>query len=671
MSTRPPENAVVEPRPPLLRFAAFFVALLALAYANHFQNGFYFDDYHTIVNNEYIRDLGNFPLFFTETATFGTMPDNQGYRPVVTTLNAIDFRLGGGDSPDPLFFHVSIFFWYLVQLGLMFFVFKWIFDLSRRRPENALFALFGVAFYAMHASHAETINYIIARSDSFSTLCVVAALFMYQVPATRRFLLYLIPAAIGVQTKQTGVMFAPLLYFYIVLFEEKISIIEAFALWRRPVLRSIVKSAPAFVVCAGGFALQRAYFFPGDVLGDEGSRWHYFATQWEIIVHYLGNFLLPIRLSVDYDFKLVPALVDPSVLLSLGVLLALGITAIVISRKPSWRPFSYGLVWFFVALAPTSSFVVVSQLANDHRVFFPDVGLALGATWLVWMAWERLRTAESSRTIGRALAVVATAIIAAHAYGTHQRNEVWHSPESLWFDAVRKAPDNGRVQMNYGLTQMAKGNYADAERYFERALELLPRWAYSNINMGVLQNAMGRPERAETYFLNAISFQPRNADAHYRYALFLNNRLRHGEALRYLETAAALSPGHSRVAALLPEIRSRAAATREERAGKLAGQIQSTDTAQELVDLGQTCYRSGEFELAIRACKKAIEIDPDNAKAYNNMCAAFCSLKKWTPAIAACNKALELLPDFQLARNNLRWATNGLSQAVSEGAKAE
>lgn len=46
----------------ILAFLAF--ALLIAAYANHFENGFHFDDYHTIVNNLYIRNIHNIPAFF-------------------------------------------------------------------------------------------------------------------------------------------------------------------------------------------------------------------------------------------------------------------------------------------------------------------------------------------------------------------------------------------------------------------------------------------------------------------------------------------------------------------------------------------------------------------------------------------------------------------------------
>jgi hypothetical protein len=37
--------------------------LVFAAYANHFRNGFHFDDGHTIVDNVYVRDLRHIPRY--------------------------------------------------------------------------------------------------------------------------------------------------------------------------------------------------------------------------------------------------------------------------------------------------------------------------------------------------------------------------------------------------------------------------------------------------------------------------------------------------------------------------------------------------------------------------------------------------------------------------------
>jgi hypothetical protein len=73
------------------------LAILA-AYSNHFENGFQFDDTHTVVQNASIRSLANLPRFFSDASTFSTIPSAWSYRPLVTASLALDYALGGGYS---------------------------------------------------------------------------------------------------------------------------------------------------------------------------------------------------------------------------------------------------------------------------------------------------------------------------------------------------------------------------------------------------------------------------------------------------------------------------------------------------------------------------------------------------------------------------------------------
>lgn len=61
-----------------------------LAYANHFDNEFHFDDSHVIQDNAAIRDLGNIPRFFTDGTTGSVLPTNAGHRPVLMATFALD-----------------------------------------------------------------------------------------------------------------------------------------------------------------------------------------------------------------------------------------------------------------------------------------------------------------------------------------------------------------------------------------------------------------------------------------------------------------------------------------------------------------------------------------------------------------------------------------------------
>src|SRR5450755_1050695 len=85
--------------------AALLLVVILAAYANHFHNGFHFDDAHTIENNLAIRELRNVPSFFHDATTFSSLPSNQSYRPLVSTLLGIDYHLAGG--LQPFRFHLS------------------------------------------------------------------------------------------------------------------------------------------------------------------------------------------------------------------------------------------------------------------------------------------------------------------------------------------------------------------------------------------------------------------------------------------------------------------------------------------------------------------------------------------------------------------------------------
>src|SRR5215471_1232993 len=113
---------------------ALLVAALIVPYSNHFHNSFHFDDAHTIVNNSAIRELRNIPLFFRDATTFSALPSNQSYRPLVSTLLAIDYSLGQG--LQPFWFHLSIFAMFVVLLLVLVLVLKHLLDQTATSSAN-------------------------------------------------------------------------------------------------------------------------------------------------------------------------------------------------------------------------------------------------------------------------------------------------------------------------------------------------------------------------------------------------------------------------------------------------------------------------------------------------------------------------------------------------------
>jgi protein O-mannosyl-transferase len=661
--------------PKRLALAALLVlAAVALAYANHFENGFHFDDFHTVNNNPYIRSLHNAKLFFTDPTTFSVLPANRTYRPLVTLSLAFDYWLGGGLKP--LYFHLDTFLWFLGQLVLMFLLFHAIVlrpigHAKPGAPANAdLSALFAVALYGLHPAMAETVNYIIQRGDLYSTTLVIASLTLYVLqPNLRKFGIYLLPLALALITKQPAAIFPAILFAYIVLFEKL----------GRP-RDALAACLPSLAVVAGMLWLQTrmmpATFTPGII-----SAHDYIVTQPWVALHYVLMFFAPVALTADSDQTAFTTIFCPEGIAGGLFLAALVWTIWRTARRPEWRPVSFGLAWFLLALVPTSIYRL-SELENDHRMFLPFVGLALAAGGAGFLL------IRNRPRVPAALAAAALLILAIFAWGTHERNRVWRDEESLWRDVTIKSPRNGRGLMNYGLTLMAKAQNAEALSYFSRALEFTPNYFILEINLAIVYGELHQDAEAERHFRRAMQLAPNDEQPPFYYGRWLMTRGRVAEAIPQFQTSIVrnrdyLDPRYALMQAytdigMQPLAKSLAADTLQMAPGdalamryyrgQAAGEAlpdpvgaaeaaaKQSPTADNYLNLSLAYHESKRFRDCIRAAEQAIKLRPDFPEAYNNIAAAHEDLGEWDAAIAAAREAVRLKPDFQLAKNNLAYS---------------
>lgn len=636
---------------------------ISLVYSNHFHNPFHFDDFHTISNNNYIRDLKNIPLFFKDGSTISSNPINQSYRPLTCVSYAIDYKLGGGTG-DTFYFQLSTFIWYLVQIVLMFFLFRFIFRMAGETAWASKAALLGVAWFGLHTSSAETINYICARTDSLSTLAVVAgfALYIFR-PGWRKFYLYLIPPALGVLVKQSALVFAPLLACYVFLFEKNASISSLLKPFGRKAAReTILQTLPAFLFAFFLYWLVVAMtpdsFRPGLV-----SRFHYMITQPFVSLHYFKTFFLPTDLSADSDWLPLEGMADWRFFTGIAFLLVLLRIAAGASENKNTKPIAFGIFWFFLALLPSSSIVAFAEVMNDHRIFFPFIGLAMATTWTIALILYKFRDKIFSNPGNRFYVFAGIAIVlGANAMGTWERNKVWSSEESLWYDVTVKSPANGRGLMNYGLVLMGRGDYPGAEEYFLKALKHIPNYSYLQVNMGVLRNAQGKTAEAEQHFKRALEIAPDSPEPHYYYGNWLKRQGRQAEALHFVERGLQISPGHGFLNILFNELKAEGAVPGFSPVQAAEELVKKEPTALNFLNLSLAYFRDKQFEKCAEACNRALAIQPVFPEAYNNICSAYNELQKWKEAKIACEKAIEQNPDFQLAKNNLRHTLQNLGK---------
>src|SRR5262249_16050392 len=158
---------------------------------------------------------------------------------------------------------------------------------------------------------------------------------------------------------------------------------------------------PALVVAAlAGWWV--AHMNPPTMVTGAASRSLYMLTQPSVTLRYFVSFFAPIGLSADNDWRLVTGPARPKVLLGVGVRAAVvgGVVWAIGrgARNEQTRPIAFGLAWFLLMLLPTA-ITPLAEVANDHRMFAPFIGLSFASVTAAALLLERAPAVPRNRAI--------------------------------------------------------------------------------------------------------------------------------------------------------------------------------------------------------------------------------------------------------------------------------
>ena len=655
-----------------LPLAALLVTV-CLVYLNFFGNGFHFDDFHTVTDNPAVRSLDNLPRIFTDTTAFSVLPANQTYRPVVTASLALDYAMGRGYNL--FWFHLSTLLWFLVLIAVLFRFAQVVFNHAEAAPSNQWLALGVTAWFGLHPAMAETVNYVIQRGDLYCTLGCLSALLLFALyPGRRRYGLYLIPFALAMLSKPPAAVFPLLVLLYIFLFEAEG---RSLGRWRVGISAALPATAVTIVLLWLQSVMTPKSYAP-TILSASAYR----LVQPLVWMRYVGALFLPLHLNVDTDLQPMSSLNGVGIE---GLVFVAGMIAVLLfaTRHRRLYPIAYGLLWFVLTQLPTSLYTL-SEVENDHRMFFSFPGLMIAVVWALHLGYERLvaeRAAAGKMPwwLPRLTATLCGFVLCGYGYGVHRRNAVWHDEASLWADDAAKSPHNGRGLMIYGLTKMNAGDFAGALEMFNRALMYAPNYATLEINLGIVNGLLadtGKPELnavAETHFQRALALTPNDDLTHAYYGRWLLAHGRLPEATSQLEEAVASNGQRAFQRDLLLSAYTKAGNTSAARElaqstlavipgdGAALAVVNGTapgrapTPAADRINASLAAYRAGKYPESVAEAEAALRVDPHSAEAWNNIGAGYGAMGQWDRGIAAEEKALELDPNLAIAANNLHW----------------
>jgi len=363
-------------------------------------------------------------------------------------------------------------------------------------------AWLAAAIFAVHPFQAEPVNYIFARSSLLTTLFCLGALYEWTAERPWRATTWFVLAVLAKEECATFPLFLVLLDVGQL---SRVRSIRAIGVMLGVAAAAVIRVALATNSPSSGAGLQ-AGISPGE----------YLLTQGTVILRYLRMLALPWGFTVDPD--IAPAGL-PLGLLAWAVLLGLATLAIVRFRttKPAF--------WFLgglILLAPTSSVFPAADLAADRRLYLPLIAWAPCAALLL-------------NKVRPALLVALVVVLAGLSL---ERTLTWRTEESLWADAVAKAPHKVRPRI-----QLARAlNPVRALQLLQETETIAPSDPRVASEEGRVLMIMGQPERALVAFGRALALEPNSAAA-------LNNR---GTALQQMGQAAAAQQDFERALARDP-----------------------------------------------------------------------------------------------------------------------
>ena len=589
----------------LLGLGAVLLALI-LTFGNSLDNGFHYDDAHSIVDNRHIRSLANIPGFFTEPESFSALAERAMFRPLVLVSYAINYQLGRYEPPG----------YRLVNLGVHAACVGLVMALAHALGLRALWSGFAGIAFALHPVQAEAINYISSRSESLAAMGYLLSLLAYihwrspsaPRPASRwLYALSLAAFAMGLLAKSTVVTLPAALF--------------VFDWWRS---RAGVASGrqrrwlrghlPFWILGAGYILIVRelAAAALGTPVRPLDSQ---LLTQAKALAYYASLVAMPVKLSIDHQFGAATSLASAPVLLATA--LAVSVAALLLrSRRAVAAALRLPVAWAGLALLPTIV-VPLNVLVNEHRLYLVLAFAAIAVAGVVAGA----STAVAAGRRGRAIPAALGACLLCLAATSHARNYAWRDGATIWSDAVRKGPAMYRAHQELGGVLEKEGDFAAALARYEVAARLAPHVAEVHYNRGNALRHLGRlPAAAAAYRMSLKASADTFVPALINLSSLEREAGRLAAATSLLERARALSP----------------------------------ESADAWRGLGVLHRQQGQAEAAAAAYARALELDPESAATHYNL-ANLLQYEQQQPEAAARHyqRALALDAGMLDARYNL------------------
>ncbi len=453
--------------------------------------------------NIYIKNWRYFPKFFSENLIAGAGLLSNYWRPILLSVFSLEWHLW---RDWPVGYHFVNTSFHITNAILLFFI---LFHLFKKRWLAVITSL----IFLIHPLQTEVVTYVSGLGDPLSVLFMFLGILFYlkfRISKKTSFRSYfyflsLLMYILALLSKETAIVMPAFIlivdFFFLSCNQGKLSFKEK--------LKEIGKEILPFLILAGIYVLLRAtslnFINTFNLYNEENiftSNFHIrLFTFFRILTIYFGLLFWPFNLHMERSVEIATSFFSPSVIF--GGLMFLGLLALAFSQFKRFPVLSFGILWFFIGLAPTSNLVIpISGLLYEHWLYLPMVGIFLILVWLGEVLTKRYN-------LQKILIGILIAFLIFLSVLTIDRNRDWQDPITFYNQTLKYAPTSYRVINNLGMAYDDKDDYEQAEKTYQRAISLDPSNPVAYHNLGNTYRKTGEIDSAIENFKTAISLNPK------------------------------------------------------------------------------------------------------------------------------------------------------------------
>lgn len=485
-------------------YAIILLVILGFAlYINTFQNEMFWDDIQFILINQYIKDWQYFPKYFSENIIAGAGYISNYWRPMLLSVFSIEWHLWKDSAPEYHFVNTSF---HIIDAILLFFILFYIF---RKR----WLALLTAIVFLIHPLQTEAVTYVNSLGDSLSVFFIFLGILFYlkfrfsdkKALQSGAYFLAFIMYIFALMSKETAIVMPAFIFIADFLSLDNGS--QKHSLKEK--LKAAGKAIWPFLVLTGIYLLLRAtvlnfdntFNFP-DKEGVFASTFHFrLFTFFRVLMVYFGLLFWPTNLHMERSVELATSLNSASVIF--GSLIFVGLLTLAFTKFKRYPILSFGILWFFIGLIPTSNILVpVVALLYEHWLYLPMIGIFLILIWLgIFIA--------KKYNIQKLLLTAFIILLILLSVQTINRNKDWRDPITFYNKTLKFAPQSSRIINNLGATYLSKNSYEQAEKLFKEIIKLNPSFLLAHYNLASVYRKTGREELAIESYRNIIELDPK------------------------------------------------------------------------------------------------------------------------------------------------------------------